>query len=134
MVSSVEEKNPNIQFNKNILLVDDEMDLLEALKETLELEGYQVTAFSNVDNAILHLKNNPLKFQLVISDMRMPVKNGLDLALTMRTELNLETPFLMISGYADITETDLKMARIKEFLAKPFTIDLFITKIKELMS
>ena len=126
-------KNKPMVSSKKILLVDDETDLLEALKETLEMEGYIVSAHSNVDSALNHLRQQPKNIDLVISDMRMPVKNGLDLAMSMRKELKLDTPFLMISGFADITEDDLKNACIKEFLAKPFTIDLFINKINQLM-
>jgi len=117
---------------KNIVIVDDEKDLLEALRETLELEGFSVFSFERVDEAIAYLKINQ-QIDLVISDMRMPTKNGLDLALALRRDLKLTMPFVMISGFADITPQQLQEANIVEFIAKPFSLSTFIDRINSLL-
>lgn len=117
---------------KNIVIVDDEKDLLEALRETLELEGFCVSSFDRVDDAIAYLKSNQ-QIDLVISDMRMPTKNGLDLALALRRDLKLTIPFVMISGFADITPQQLQEANIIDFIAKPFSLATFIDRINNLL-
>jgi len=117
---------------KNIVIVDDEKDLLDALRETLELEGFSVFSFERVDEAIAYLKINQ-QIDLVISDMRMPTKNGLDLALALRRDLKLTMPFVMISGFADITPQQLQEANIVEFIAKPFSLSTFIDRINSLL-
>ncbi|MFN3698277.1 MAG: response regulator [Pseudobdellovibrio sp.] len=117
---------------KKIVIVDDEKDLLEALRETLEIEGFDVTSFERVDDAIVYLQNNQ-EADLVISDMRMPTKNGLDLALAIRRDLKLNMPFVMISGFADITPQQLAEAKIIDFIPKPFALSTFIQKINMLL-
>jgi len=117
---------------KKIVIVDDEKDLLEALRETLEIEGFDVTSFERVDDAIVYLQNNQ-EADLVISDMRMPTKNGLDLALAIRRDLKLNMPFVMISGFADITPQQLAEAKIVDFIPKPFALSTFIQKINMLL-
>jgi len=118
---------------KKIVIVDDEKDLLEALRETLEIEGFDVTSFERVDDAIVYLQNNQ-EADLVISDMRMPTKNGLDLALAIRRDLKLNMPFVMISGFADITPQQLAEAKIIDFIPKPFALSTFIQKINMLLT
>jgi len=118
--------------SKSIVIVDDEKDLLDALRETLELEGFNVSSFDRVDEAISFLAAHR-ETSLVISDMRMPVKNGLDLALAVKRDLKLKIPFVMISGFADITPEQLEEANIIDFIAKPFSLSVFIEKINNLL-
>ena len=117
---------------KKIVIVDDEKDLLDALRETLEIEGFNVNSFERVDDAIHFLKDHA-ETDLIISDMRMPAKNGLDLALAVRRDLKMNIPFVMISGFADITPQQLEEAKIVDFIPKPFALSTFINKINMLL-
>jgi len=119
-------------LTKKIVIVDDEKDLLEALRETLEIEGFDVNSFERVDDAISFLKEHN-ETDLIISDMRMPAKNGLDLALAVRRDLKMNIPFVMISGFADITPQQLEEAKIVDFIPKPFALSTFINKINMLL-
>ncbi|MFN3455184.1 MAG: response regulator [Pseudobdellovibrio sp.] len=119
---------------KHILIVDDEKDLLEVLKETLELEGFQVSSFERADDALKYLNKADVPvIDLIVSDMRMPDKNGLELALMVNKELRLKIPFMMISGFADITPQQIQDAQITEFITKPFSLDSFIDRINDLL-
>ena len=65
-----------------ILVVDDERSMREFLEILLRKEGYDVTTAGDVDGALLALESDD--FDLVISDIQMPGKTGLDLLKAIR--------------------------------------------------
>ena len=70
--------------SKSIVIVDDEPDICEMFKVILQENGYSVNAFTNPLVALEHLLNNPDKYELVISDYRMPYLNGCELGTSQR--------------------------------------------------
>jgi DNA-binding response OmpR family regulator len=62
---------------QRILIVDDESDITSALKMYLELEGFQVDAFTNPANALAQFKAG--FYHLLILDIKMPEMNGFEL-------------------------------------------------------
>lgn len=62
--------------NENILLVDDEQEILDAVSELIRLQGYSVTAFIDSRAALQYFRKNPDTFDLVITDMTMPNLSG----------------------------------------------------------
>ena len=83
----------------NILLVDDEPDLLEIYQGHLEsyISARYITA-SNGKEALELFKTN--NFDMVISDINMPLMNGLELLKILR-EKQIFVPFIFITGYGD---------------------------------
>ena len=79
----------------NILLVDDEENMHEALKLNLEIDGYTVTSAFNGTQALKCIANE--YFDLVVLDVMMPEVDGITVAETMRIN-NLDTPILMLSA------------------------------------
>ena len=65
-----------------ILVVDDEQSMREFLEIFLRREGYEVVTVGDVDTAVAHLESDDI--DLVITDMQMPDKTGLDLLLAAR--------------------------------------------------
>jgi two-component system, cell cycle sensor histidine kinase and response regulator CckA len=65
---------------ERILVVDDEIHLLEIYKKMLELLGYQVDTRSSPFEAIETLRSNPMKHDLLLTDMTMPQMSGYNLA------------------------------------------------------
>ena len=63
--------------NKDLLIVDDEILVCESLKEMLSLEGYTVDAVPDGAAALAKIKED--RYQLIISDIRMPGLNGIEL-------------------------------------------------------
>jgi len=61
----------------DVLIVEDDMALREALCETLEIEGYRVASSGNGTEALAKLEH--YHFKLVVSDVKMPVMDGLQL-------------------------------------------------------
>ncbi len=103
-----------------IVLIDDEVKLLRALKKALELDGHEVCDFSQPDGALKFIiERNPA---LVISDIRMPGMSGLDL-LAKLGELHPRPPCILMTAYSSI-ETAVTAVKLgaRDYLLKPFEI------------
>lgn len=82
----------------HLLLVDDDRLILATLASGLRDAGYQVTAAESVDDAEAMLTSG-LRPDMALVDMRMPGRNGLELAERLRDLDHI--PFLMLSAYSD---------------------------------
>jgi DNA-binding response OmpR family regulator len=67
----------NKNYKQRILIVDDEPDITTALKMYLEIQGFQVDAFTDPVNALVQFKAG--FYQLLILDIKMPEMNGFEL-------------------------------------------------------
>jgi DNA-binding NtrC family response regulator len=123
-------------MKEEILVVDDERQLLMAVHETLERKGYSVTTATNGVEAIKKLRDG--HFQLMISDVRMPHMDGLELLQRAR-QLAPQTPVVLLTAYATV-ENAVEAMRFgaKDYLLKPFTssqllgaVERYIAKISE---
>ena len=105
---------------ERILFVDDEEVLVELGQEQLEALGYQVTAGTSSLEALERFRARPDAFDLVITDMTMPVMTGRELArelLAVRPDI----PIIMCSGFTEfINANETREAGISEFLMKPY--------------
>ena len=110
-----------IEGGARILVVDDEQSMREFLEIFLRREGYEVVTAGDVDTAIAHLEADEI--DLVITDMQMPEKTGLDLLLAAR-EVSPETILIVVTAFGT---TDSAIAAMKEgaydYLTKPFKVD-----------
>jgi len=104
-----------------ILVVDDERSMQEFLEIFLRREGYDVVTAGDVDTAVAHLEADEI--DLVITDMQMPEKTGLDLLLEAR-EVSPETILIVVTAFGT---TDSAIAAMKEgaydYLTKPFKVE-----------
>jgi two-component system alkaline phosphatase synthesis response regulator PhoP len=78
----------------NILLVEDEENLHEALKLNLELEGYEITSAYDGNEALKAIKDE--YFDLIIMDVMLPYVDGITVTETIRIQNN-EVPILILS-------------------------------------
>jgi len=85
---------------KKILVVDDEESIRVLIKEALENDEYEFVEANDGDAALKLVSNN--KFDLVITDIVMPKKNGIDLIIGM-SKVKSDTPIIAISGGGGIT-------------------------------
>ncbi len=119
---------------KNILMVDDDEDLLESLSDNLEnLPNISnIDTVFSVDFAIDKIKEN--NYDLIITDIRMPGKNGLDLILHLR-KINYSGKIIVMSAYEeDIRLAERRSYGIIEIISKPFDVTWFKDKIKNYFS
>lgn len=110
---------PNIRKNGNILLVEDDLEIGELYKDHLLSKGHKVTYCTNGNSALESFKQMPGDFDLIITDLAMPVLNGKELAeeaLSLRPEI----PIILITGYSDDVSTEaMDQIGVKNFLLKP---------------
>lgn len=86
-----------------ILIVEDEPELQEILKDDLEYAGFKTVTQSNGLEALEYLtkvQSNLISIDAVISDINMPQLTGLELLKKLR-ENNIQIPFVIYSGYSD---------------------------------
>jgi DNA-binding NtrC family response regulator len=118
-----------VAVSNPILLVDDEIDLAELLCEFLQSHGYNVkTANSAKESMILASQG---QFELVITDVQMPDKTGLE----MISELNGLYPkmgFVIMSAHSAKSEAEiLSLPGVFKFLHKPVSPPRFIEVIEQ---
>ncbi len=116
-------------MNTSILLVDDEADIREVLSMFLKDIGYAVTAAENGAQALdLFRKIAP---QIVISDIKMPGMDGVELLRRIKQE-SPDTEFIMITGHGDM---DLAIVSFQgqaaDFITKPLNVDVLEIAIKK---
>jgi DNA-binding NtrC family response regulator len=104
---------------KRIVVVDDDPTMRAALHETLSAAGYETVQCIGGEEAELVLRGGGI--DLVISDVRMPGMDGLEL-LRRAQAINPVPPFIVISGNATVSEAveAMKMGAY-DFLVKPFS-------------
>jgi len=117
---------------KSVLVVDDEPDVLNVFGEMLRSLGCHVVMESSGVKSLVLVKRE--KFDLVIVDLLMPEKNGLEILKAIRKE-NDNLPIILTAG-VDInqTEIDLQQYGIAEFIKKPFTINDIKLKLNRCLS
>jgi PAS domain S-box-containing protein len=104
---------------ERILFVDDEPDLCEAASRMIDRLGYVPVTFNSSEEAWKEIQTKPDAYDLMVSDLTMPVLTGPDLARNV-LELRPQFPIIMTTGYAgDMTEEFLRELGIRELVAKP---------------
>ena len=87
----------------------------------LQENGYSVNTFTNPIVAFQHLLKNPDKYELVISDYRIPYLNGCEFGAKVK-ELNRNIKVILISAYDSIEDNKLNF----ELHRKPVTLQKFL--------
>ena len=95
------------ESGRKILLVDDERDILAVLKEGLQKSGFSVKACRGSAEALEDFA--PGHYDLVITDIRMPGMNGLDLYQKIKSA-DPQTRVIFLSAY-DASSAELSLAR-----------------------
>lgn len=105
-----------------ILLVDDEEPVRAFLKRGLELDGHQVSVAIDGSDAIDRLAERDGDFELMLTDIRMPIMDGVALALAAKRDYPTLT-ILLMTGYAEQRERAKNLeAIVEDVLTKPFSL------------
>lgn len=112
-----------------ILIVEDDLTFSLMLSTWLGKKGFDVTSAANVKDAKQHLSDKD--FELIISDLRLPDSDGIDLLQWVKVQ-NPLLPVIMMTSYADI-QTAVKAMKLgaSDYISKPVQPDLLLTKIHE---
>jgi response regulator RpfG family c-di-GMP phosphodiesterase len=113
-----------------ILVADDEASLREICREALQDFGYTVFEAKNGEQA-LHILREEDEVELVLSDMRMPVMDGMQLLERIIQE-KLDIDFLVMTGFGTIeTAVEIMKKGAVDYLPKPFYINHLQLKVEK---
>ncbi|WP_417433173.1 sigma-54-dependent transcriptional regulator [Kiloniella sp.] len=116
---------------KRVLLVEDEKDVREAAKVTLELEGFDVTEASSGDAAIAFLDDEWKG--VIVTDVRMPGMNGMELLSKLKKRYP-DLPVILVTGHGDVS---MALSAVRsgayDFIEKPVAPELLIDVVQRAM-
>lgn len=113
-----------------ILLIDDDIEFTELLNELLSLEGFEITIAHNGQEGLDKLQSNC--YDLVLLDVMMPIKNGIETLKELRQNFTL--PVLMLSARDDQIDRILGLELgADDYLPKPFNDRELIARIKAIL-
>ncbi|MCX7974467.1 MAG: response regulator [Candidatus Aminicenantes bacterium] len=114
---------------KRILVVEDEKNLCLLYREELKRAGYEVVATTNARRALDLIKKG--NFDLIITDIRMPVKDGLELIADIMA-IRKDIPVIINTAYQSYRYDFMSWAA-DAYLIKSTSLDELKAKIKELI-
>ena len=115
----------------NILLVEDEENLQEALKINLEMEGYSVSTSADGITALKMFQDE--HFDLVILDVMLPELDGISVCETIRLK-NTQVPILILSAKNSGADRVLGLKKgADDYLAKPFNLEELLLRVNKLL-
>jgi DNA-binding NtrC family response regulator len=110
--------------NGSILVLDDEFDIINPIKQSLGRIGLHVYAFTDPLLALEHFRINCKNYILVISDIRMPGMNGFEFIQKVK-EISPAIKVLLMSAF-EINSTELSTglegAKVEGFIQKPISL------------
>ena len=117
--------------NENILLIDDERPIVEMCESMLNQLGYTVTSSTSSIDALKLFSEGPDDFDLVITDMTMPVMTGDILAIEIM-KIRPDIPVILCTGYSrKISANGISEIGIKAYVEKPFVLKELAKTIRQ---
>ena len=117
----------NPEGKRNILVVDDEAQITRVLKTTLSAQGYAIRTATDGKQALQEMKDWPP--DLVITDLRMPNMDGLQLCRAIRGESRIPIIVLSVKGEEAIKVEALD-AGADDYITKPFSIKELLARVR----
>ena len=118
---------------RKILIADDEPDILELLHYSLIRHGYQVYTATNGDEAIEKAK--AFRPDLVILDIMMPGKNGVEVCEILRAQPQFKNTLIMFLTALsdDATQIQGLTMGADDYISKPVSTNVFLSKVQSLL-
>lgn len=119
--------------NHRIMIVDDEPDLLRMVEMYLKAWSFEVDAFSDPAKALGYFQENPTRFSLVLTDVRMPHMSGIELAQHM-LRIKADIKIMLMTAYQIDSlelEGNLPIIKYKDILEKPFRLKEICSGVKK---
>src|SRR3954453_5394840 len=109
------------------LVEDDEADLRSVIARILRRDGFETIEAQNGEQALAVIRNLGARITVVVSDIRMPLMSGCDLAKAVGEEFP-QIPVLLMSAFADAAPVRYP------FIAKPFRAEALLAKLRDVLS
>jgi len=116
---------------RHIFFVDDEPDIREAVRRTLESGGFAVTCFASAADCLEQLVNR--NCDLLVTDVRMPEIDGIELLIEVKHRAPW-IPVLLVTGEGSIQmTTEAFKGGTADFILKPLTRDVLLSAIDSIL-
>lgn len=113
-----------------ILIVEDDIAFGTMMQTWLKKKGFDVDKATSVGAAV-RLIENKHAYNLVLSDLRLPDRDGLELLAWMHKN-SMPIPFIVMTNYAEVQNAVLAMkSGAADYIAKPIQPDILLSKIKD---
>lgn len=118
---------------KAILILDDEFDIVNVIKQGIEKRGFRVFAFTDPYLALEHFRINSELYGLVITDLRMPEMNGYEFIKKVK-EIKPQVKVFFMTAFS-INDIEfrrvLPFVKIDEFIEKPVSLKKLVSLINK---
>jgi len=118
---------PTSELRRNILVVDDEPQITRVLKTSLTGQGYGIRTAGDGEEALLLMKDWPP--DLIVTDLRMPNMDGIELCRHVRTHSNIPIIVLTVKGEEAVKVKALD-AGADDYVTKPFSMNELLARIR----
>ena len=119
------------KFKAHILMVDDDDGIRNLVKQYLNENNFLVTTAISAEDAVQ--KINLIKFDLIVLDIMMPGKNGLEFTIENKQKIN--TPIILLTAKGEASErVEGLEVGADDYLAKPFEPKELILRIKNILN
>lgn len=116
---------------ESILIVDDDLNLCNALTDELKEVGYETSFVNDGAQALKFLEEN--RIDLVLLDLKMPGKDGFEVLKEMR-EKNISCKVIVLTAYADVKSAiDSAKMGASDFISKPYDLDELLITIRKVL-
>ena len=126
--------NNNAERPRRILVVDDNADVISTFKMILEMNGFEVDAYTNPTLALSNFKPN--SYGLLLLDIRMPVMNGFELFRKMKS-IDSRVEVCFITAFEDYREEFKEsfpmLDEAKYFIRKPKAIEDLVNHVATIL-
>lgn len=114
-----------------ILVVEDEVAMLNGLKDNLEFEGYSVDTAGNGTDGLQKILTN--KYHLALLDVMMPGMSGFDVCKSARSK-GIKTPVIMLTARAEEIDKVLGLEfGADDYITKPFSLRELLARIRAIL-
>ncbi len=113
----------------SILVVDDELLIRDLLYDFFCSQGWNISVTESGEKALSMLNTN--EYDLVLTDLKMPVMDGLSLAAEVRS-IRPDLPVVVMTGYPSVeSAVEALRAKVADYITKPFNIHQLFKILKE---
>ena len=108
---------------RRVMYIDDEEALVYLMTRVLQKSGYQVTGFSDAEQALQALRDRPRDFDVIVTDLSMPGMSGFHVARAIR-QIRTDLPVVVTSGYVRAEDRDTaRQVGVRDLVLKPDTVE-----------
>ena len=130
-VGNTDAMNPQpLNSPKLILGIDDEPEILDVIKQTLEMEGFSVITALGAKEGLKLYEKRAMEIGVVLLDFVMPDMNG-DLVFECLRQKNPDVRVILLTACEDTVARTMFEAGLRGFIQKPFYIDVLTNRVRE---